>query len=316
MNSDDLGIFLRICEFGSISRCSIETGLSQAVLSRKISMLESELGTRLFHRSGRGLVATEHGLRLAEHTRLLQSDLARIEGDMRGLIGHGPKCVTIAAQPTVAKTAFAAIGKALLTRFPGIKIRFREGLGGHIREWLAGGDVDIALLYSSGQAVAESSDVLLREHLSFIVPGAFPEDFGQGFPSGSLCSYPLVLPSPPHGLRSLAQDVAAAAGHTLDIAMECDASVYITKQLVAEGCGCTILPMAAVLEEVSRGQLKAFRLIDPEVIREVLLICSQNRPPMARQWEVLQLIKLEIHRLVRDGAWPDAAVVEAPLSQG
>lgn len=294
---------------GSLSRCSIETGLSQSVLSRKISALEVELGTRLFHRSGRGVVPTEHGKRLAQHARRLQEGIDGIERDMHGLVEDGPKSVTIAAQPTVAKTAFSAIGKALLTRFPGIRIRFREGLGGHIREWLADGDVDIALLYSSGQVIAEPGDVLLREHLSFVVPGAFLEDYSLGFPSASLCNYPLVLPSPPHGLRSLAQEIAAATGNTLNIAMECDASVYITKQLVAEGNGCTILPMASVLEEVARGQLKAFRLIAPEVIRHVSLICSLNRPPMARQWEVLQLIKLEIHQLVRDGAWPDAVVV-------
>ncbi len=309
MNSDDLATFLRIAETGSLSRCAIETGLSQSVLSRKITALETYLGTRLFYRSGRGVVLTEHGRRLAVHAQRVIGDLSGIERDMAGTTAQCPTSITVAAQPTVARVAFGAIGKALQLAFPGIRIRFREGLGGHIQEWLSGGEIDIALLYLGTQHPHADADVLLREHLSFVTPGDFGEHFPHGFPSNELGSYPLVLPSPPHGLRTLAQTLVSAAGQTLHISMECDASVYITRQLVADGCGCTILPLAAVREDVASGRLKAYRLVNPEVVREVALVCSQNRPPVMRQWDVLQLIRQQIHQLVENNDWPDAEPV-------
>ncbi len=57
----DLEIFARVVTAGSMSAAGRELDLSPAVVSKRISHLETRLGTRLFHRTTRQLQLTETG---------------------------------------------------------------------------------------------------------------------------------------------------------------------------------------------------------------------------------------------------------------
>jgi LysR family nitrogen assimilation transcriptional regulator len=308
MNSDDLKLFLDVAINGNFSRASIEIGLSQSALSRRISALEAELNIRLFYRSGRGVVLTEAGHRLAKYATEVTEVLQRATLDLSSPAHQGPSSIVLAAQPTIAKILFGSIGKALKLQYPGIKMHFKEGLGGHIQEWIANGEIDAAIVYLPENHSSLGVDVILREQLSFVAPPEFGP-IGAGFAVERLADVPLVLPAHPHGLRVLAQSLTARFSRTLNLSMECDASVYITKQLVAENCGCTILPLASVQEEVQKGILQAAPLIDPEIVRDVAIISARNRPPIPSQRQVLETVRQQIVQLVNIGAWAGATLV-------
>ena len=57
----DLEIFAGVVTAGSMSAAGRELDLSPAVVSKRISHLETRLGTRLFHRTTRQLQLTETG---------------------------------------------------------------------------------------------------------------------------------------------------------------------------------------------------------------------------------------------------------------
>ncbi len=57
----DLEIFAKVVTAGSMSAAGRELDLSPAVVSKRISHLETRLGTRLFHRTTRQLQLTETG---------------------------------------------------------------------------------------------------------------------------------------------------------------------------------------------------------------------------------------------------------------
>jgi DNA-binding transcriptional LysR family regulator len=310
MNSDDLALFLHVANAGSFSRASNELGLSQPALSRRVGALESQLGTRLFHRSGRGMVLTEHGQRLLKYAGEVNTLLADAVADISQAVRQGPASIVIAAQPTLARMVFGSIGKRLKKNHPGIQVRFREGLGGHLQDWVATGEVDLAILYLPEAHTLRDADVVLRERLSFVAPASFGP-LGAGFPVARLADVPLVLPSQPHGLRVLAESLCARQGRVPQVSMECDASVYITKQLVAENCGCTILPLTAVRDEVRAGTLVATPLCEPEVLRDVAILAARNRPQLSGQWQVVQSVRQEITRLVDGGLWADASLVRS-----
>ena len=61
--------FCSVAEGGSFSRAAAALGVAQSVLSRQVSALEGELGGRLFHRTGRGVQATELGQALLPRAR-------------------------------------------------------------------------------------------------------------------------------------------------------------------------------------------------------------------------------------------------------
>jgi len=308
MNSDDLQCFIHVATCGSISRAAMELGSDQSTVSRHMARLEAATQARLFHRSGRGMVLTDAGLALLEYARKIASTLDEARRAVHAFSEDGPAQVVIAAQPTIARMTFGAIGQTLRNRFPKTRLRFVEGLGSHMLTWLAGGEVDIAVLYLPSHSGGLQVDMLLREQLRLVVP-ADHAHIGPEFPVRLLGQVPLILPSTHHGLRLLAESLAQKAGVKLDVAMECDTSTNVTKRLVEQGCGCTILPLAAVTDEVAHGTLRTARLVQPEVVREVAIATAKNRPPVAQLWGITQAIRQEVVQIVAGGKWQDAQLV-------
>jgi len=65
----DLLLFARIVEWGSFTAASERLQLPKSTVSRRLSLLETQLGERLLQRTTRRLVLTEFGASLLEHAR-------------------------------------------------------------------------------------------------------------------------------------------------------------------------------------------------------------------------------------------------------
>jgi DNA-binding transcriptional LysR family regulator len=59
---EDLRSFVEVVESGGLNRAAARLGVSKSILSRRITRLEAELGTRLLTRSTRGISPTEAGI--------------------------------------------------------------------------------------------------------------------------------------------------------------------------------------------------------------------------------------------------------------
>jgi DNA-binding transcriptional LysR family regulator len=59
---EDLRTFVEVIESGGLNRAAARLGVSKSIISRRITRLEADLGTRLLSRSTRGITPTEAGL--------------------------------------------------------------------------------------------------------------------------------------------------------------------------------------------------------------------------------------------------------------
>lgn len=75
---DDLALFLKVAETGSLSAASALTGVSVPTMGRKMTRLEQAFGRRLFLRGPSGYALTSEGRDLAEHAMPLKSAAAGI----------------------------------------------------------------------------------------------------------------------------------------------------------------------------------------------------------------------------------------------
>lgn len=302
MDATAFEYFYAVAHSGSISRAAGDLGMEPSTLTRHIGRLEDEVGVKLFHRSGRGMVLTDAGVLLLreagklvdtlEHTRRVAADLA----------AEGPSQIIIAAQPTIAQVCFGPIADALRERFPRARLRMTEGFGHEMVDWLQEGRVDVSLLYVPTQTQIVAYDLLLQEPLHCIFPRdhAAPARLDS---AGALDQW-LLLPSTSHGLRGLAEGWARRHGKRLKIAMECDGSTALLRRMVQSGLGCALLPLAAVHDDVSRGLLQAVRIEGQDALRPVALATAQNRPPVTKLWEITRLMRDVVTKLVEDGNWP------------
>lgn len=307
MNSDDLAVFAHVAKSGSISRTAMEMGANQSTISRRIALLEAELGVRLFRRSGRGVGLTERGEQLLGYAQALERTLDEARGAMRSGTESGPAQLAIAAQPTIARIMFGELGQRLRARYPHTRVRFVEGLASQILGRLNDGEIDLAIMYVPEHRGTTQFDPLLAEELCLVAPAGF------ALPDGpvdvhTLGEFPLILPSTHHGLRVLAESLAARHGFTLQITLECDGSISLTKRLVMAQCGCTLLPAASVIEEVASGRLRCVPLANAAVVRDVAIAWPLNRVMPDGVWRVAQMIRELAAGLVEAGDWPGAAL--------
>jgi DNA-binding transcriptional LysR family regulator len=80
---NDVMLFLRIFDAGSISAAARSLDLSVSLASQRLKRLERELGVSLFNRSTRRLLPTPEALMLAEQGRPLIEDLEALTGSLR-----------------------------------------------------------------------------------------------------------------------------------------------------------------------------------------------------------------------------------------
>ncbi|QHJ00640.1 LysR family transcriptional regulator [Xylophilus rhododendri] len=303
MDAAAIEYFHSVARHGSISRAAVELQMEQSTLTRHIGRLEDGIGVRLFHRSGRGMVLTDAGSALLLQAEKLVESLRQARQLAVELAADAPLQITVGAQPTIAQMCFGPLGHALRQRFPHARIRLVEGLGHRLVQLLQDGEIDTAVLYLPEQGQGMDYDLLLQEPLYCVLPPGMPLP-GASIDVPRLLDLPLVLPSTAHGLRGLAESLAQRYAQPLRVALECDGSTALTRQLVHAGHGCTILPLAAVQEEVERGLLQAVPIEGTDVLRAVASATARNRPPVAGLREAGRLIRQVVTQVVDAQKWP------------
>lgn len=303
MDAGAIEYFHSVARHGSISRAALELGIEQSTLTRHIGRLEEDVGVKLFHRSGRGMVLTDGGAALLLQAEKLVEALRRTRQVAAELAADGPSRIIVAAQPTIAQMTFGPLGHALARRFPNARIRLVEGLGHRLVQWLQDGQVDAAILYVPAQGQVMDYDLLLQEPLYCVMPPQQRHD-GDTISVMDLLELPMVLPSTSHGLRALAEALAQRYARHLHVALECDGSTALTRQLVHAGHGCTILPLAAVQDEIDRGLLRAVRIDGTDVLRAVACATARSQTPPAGLWEVTRIIRQVVTGVVEARRWP------------
>ena len=81
-NLDDLRVFCTVARKASFSAAAEALSVSAAYVSKRVNMLETDLGTRLFHRSTRRVAITEAGERVFAWAEKILDDVDRLVEDV------------------------------------------------------------------------------------------------------------------------------------------------------------------------------------------------------------------------------------------
>lgn len=302
MDLRQLTTFLQVAELGSLSRAADRLRVAQPALSRQVRLLEEELRVPLFTRHGRGMVLTEAGetLRLRAAAILRQVEETREEvvqeaGAVRGR-------VTFGLTPTVGAVLSAPLVERFLALHPEVTLRIVQGFSGYLREWLQSGEVDIAVIYAGPGNAGVRQSPLLVETLCFVAPPGRGIGMHDAVPFAEVARERLVLPGPAHGLRKLVQAEAEARGLPLRIGVEAD-DLPVLVELVRRRLGCTVLPLAAVHDDVRAGRLCAAPIVEPHLSRSLAVAEPLGRQPSNAVIRFGEVLREEVAAMVRSGAW-------------
>jgi len=298
MEMRQLQYFVRVVESGSFSAAAATLHMTQPSLSRQVALLEADVRQRLLTRTGRGVTPTEAGHALLLHARQILEIATRAREELRELNASPSGRVVIGLPPRVALRMSAELVARFRERLPRAVLSISEGLSLHLREWLVGGRLDLALLFDPAPSPQLSYHTLLQEPLLLVAPP------GTALPArvalSALPGYPVVLPSAPNSIRSLVEALLLPRGITLQVLAEVGA-VQTVLALVERGVGCTFLPESAL--QLGSGIRLPHAPIGPPSVRNMLVLATPLAGPNTRLLKETHALLLELdHRAMLMGA--------------
>ena len=283
-------LFLDAADLGSLSKVAVTYGTSQPHISRQIGELERQCGGRLFDRTGRGVVLTELGQRVAPKVRAWLASTEQLLNDVRTSAGTPIGKVRIGSLPSTAYPLVTTLYKQLKQRYPLIQLAVREGQGAQLETWLDDGSVDLAVLYRTSPS-PKNGDLYLVETSTYLVSAAGDRLTSRPTVSFSaLHNLPLVLFCRPSRWRNLLDQLAIEHGISLNVVLEAD-SLRLQTHVVADG-GMYALLGPYVINAASKNlRLQSSKLVDPVIPRYIALAMSRHGQLTLASRTVMQVLR-------------------------
>lgn len=306
---DSLRVFVTAAEQRSFTRAAVALGVAQPTISRVVKELEDEWGEALFHRTGRGVEVSAFGRVALERARALLRDVDQTAEDLRALKARPSGDVSLGLPPSMVGVLLPGIVRDLQEAAPGVRLRIREGFSDRVEHWLTEGSVEVGVFSKyceDGQRVEPAlyTSPLMLARAATAGPLPATVDFAE------LAGKPLVLPTPPNGLRMIVEATARRLRLRLDVRIDVDS--ISAQRLIAEGCGYYMVKAAHTLSDgPARERFAVARIVNPALLRYIVLQTTQARPLTRAGREVATRIRAAIRALPPNaeasGAGPDAA---------
>lgn len=302
MDFKQIRAFITVAETGNVTRAAEVLHLVQPAVSRQIRLLEEDIGTPLFERERHGMALTEAGHALVAYARRVMLELERARAEIGGSATGIGGLVTLGLLPSTIDALSSPLVSAIAAAYPGIRIRIAMGYAGTLLRWLQAGEIDAALLYGAERSPDVQTRPLIEEALWVIGPKSAKLRRNKPVALSALAGKPLVLPSQPHGIRTLVDHACAVSNVELSISVETNA-LSVQRSLVIGGHGLTILPPIAVADDLRSQLLSGAPLGEPAITRTIVLALPANRPTGKHVRYAVDVLVSCAKQAIEQGAW-------------
>jgi DNA-binding transcriptional LysR family regulator len=249
-----------VADCGGFQRAATHLHLSQAAVSQHVRRLEATVGRPLVERHGRGSRFTAAGEQLLARARRI---LELHDEALRDFEVARPRTVTIGSTEHAAAQLLPAFAAALEMAGTGLGFRFRIDRGNRLRESLAAGTVDLALVLNGEHHRARRVGEL---QLAWYAAPTWS-------PPPAPAPVPVVAFDSPCTLRTRALETLAAHGVPAVIGAE---AIQLAGVQAAAGAGLGVALMAT-LGRTPEGLVRRVDLPQPEPVD--LYVCSRPGLP-------------------------------------
>jgi LysR family nitrogen assimilation transcriptional regulator len=302
MDLKSLEYFVRVAEFGSITRAAEDIGMAQPALTRSLRRLEASLDTQLLVRLPRGVRLTSAGREFAVRAGQIVRDIALARDRLPRREGSGSERVILGTSPTLAHVLVPGIILRVTHDSPSIQLKVVEGFSGQLHEALSSGRLDVAVMTNPLAARNLALTPLLAEPIVLLRPP------GQGggrraMALGDLANIPLIMTT---ALRGIVEEQLARFAAPLAVQMEVDA-VEAIRRLLLSGTGATLMPVSVFHQDIMAGRIAACAIAGTNLHRLLVLASRADRHQSAATDEVIAIIRAEIDALQAQGVFNEQA---------
>lgn len=248
MNFKQLEYFAAVAEEGSISGASRALHVAQPPISRQLSLLEDELGVTLFLRTNKGVVLTEAGRCLYQHSRQMFQSLRTMADSVRDVEAGARGQLKLGVIYSDVQTATQLL-KQYHAQYPQVELYVRMGAPGDLLDDLGRGELHVLFLRSqSGRSFGLRERVLGEDPLELVMcPETDPAPGQDAVPIQALQNVPMCLLRS-DDLWNYSRDLleeCRRAGFAPSVACHCY-DTPMEMQMVQAGFGVGFLPRSIV----------------------------------------------------------------------
>jgi len=282
MDLRQLEMFASLAENSSFTLAGRKLYVSQSAVSRKIKMLEEELGQKLFKRVNVRSFLTPAGEAMLRHTRRVFQELRNAALEVSEFADKKRGIVRIGSGMTACIYLLPPVIKKFQALYPEVDIQVVTGAAEILVPQIRNGIVDIGVL----TLPVNSPDLEVLPFTSEeMVVVASPKNRRlakrRSVKAAELAVHPMILFNRGSSTRMLSDHYFKRLGILLRIVMESE-SVATIKPLVHINLGVSLMPMRAILPEARRGELHYVRISDQKLGREVGLVAQTVQNPSHR----------------------------------
>jgi DNA-binding transcriptional LysR family regulator len=211
MDVRQLQYFLAIVDHGSVHRAAQELFVAQPSVSQALRALERDLGTELFHRTGRKLVLTPAGERLIDPAREVLRGVELARATVEAVHGLRAGRLVIASMPSQAVSPLAPMISRFRAEYPLVEVAVRAAATPpEVIAAVRAGSAELGILGTPrlGPELAGLA-VHQLETQAFVLVAATDADLPAGEPvsADALPGQRLIVGQPGTGMRRVADHI-------------------------------------------------------------------------------------------------------------
>jgi DNA-binding transcriptional LysR family regulator len=273
VHSFDLGtltLFTLVARTGSISKGAALAHLAVGAASKRLSDLESAVGTGLLERSSRGVTLTLAGQALLQHAHRVLSDVDLLVADLSDHASGNFGVVRLWANISAVTQFLPDDLAAFVATNPGIRIEFEEQNSGDIVLALLDGRADLGIFADRTPSLGLRVMDYREDRLDLVVPRGHPLARRRSVRFEDLIAYDFVSLPKATSLAKRLKTESEALGRTLKLRIQVR-SFDAVCLMVAAGLGVTVLPHGAVKAIARSLDLRLVKLAEPWAERHLLI---------------------------------------------
>ena len=272
---DHVEAFVAIVRRGGFTRAATALHLSQPAVSRRLDLLERELGRPLFDRARGRASLTEAGRAFLPHAEALLASVRDGAEAVKALDQADRGTVTIALVGTLASTKLSARLQRFRRSHAGVRLTLRTALSDEVSALVRRGDAALGLRYFPDRDPDLVSLELYREPMMTVCSPAHRlartrRPTAKALAGEPWVSFPVRQGSGESYSRILGERLAASGLSSAEI-VPID-SLTAQKRLVEAGFGLGLLPESSVEEELRVGTLRALPIRAMQTAIPVMLV--------------------------------------------
>lgn len=272
MDTQSLQAFLAVAESGSFSRAAEQLHLTQPAVSKRIAVLEGQIGARLFDRIGRTIGLTEAGRVLLPRARQI---LVMVDDSRRALgnLSHDVAgSLTLATSHHIGLHRLPPLLKAYTRNHPEVRLDLHFLDSEEAYQGVLDGELEIAVVTLAPHPDPQLEVVpIWVDRLCFVCAPDHPLAALPRPTLQALCEHDAVLPGPLTFTRGLIEARFAAAGLHLPVALSTN-YLETLKMMTAIGLGWSLLP-----ERLVAGELHELAIDHPPIHRPLGYLVHRSR---------------------------------------